>query len=427
MFIFILVRQTPYSQTLWLIILMKFELTNKQREYLGLDPIPTTWDKEILKADTYRPDSIIYFDGNTLKRHIVSTDLNYKETQYNELTNDRKILLPKTGKGKEKKLTGSVLESRQPTGVYFTADKFGDIFIGNHTTQTTFYSSRWEKTKGEQVEIGINDSIDIFISESPDNHLKEIEEFKNGKRKNVKYKTGDFFAFKLSRTEFGFGRIQLNVDLLRKKNMIPKNHGLFNLMGPPLLVSIYALTSKTKQVDIDSLLRTPQLPSTFMMDNIVFYGELIGHRPMKDEEFSFPVSYGRRLDREPNVFLQWGLIHLEKSIKDFDKYLVAENLNLPKGNPSRQVNNPYGYYSIGFRPHYDLNDIRIAIENGGQFQFDKSPYYGSQFDLRNPNNDEIRTDILKTFGLNPKANYEDNRILTKTMRTTDLLKRLEKE
>lgn len=408
---------------------MKFELTNKQRAYLGLDPIPKTWDKVTLKADTYRPESIIYFDGNTLKRHIVSTNSNYKETQYNELTKDRKILLPKTDKGKEKKLTGSVLESRQPTGVYFTVDKFGDIFIGNHTTQTTFYSSRWEKMKGEQSEIGINDSVESFISESADNHLKEIEEFKNGKRKNVKYKAGDFFTFKINRTEFGFGRIQLNVDLLRKKNMIPKNHGLFNLMGPPLLVSIYAFTSKTKAVDIDALLRASQLPSAFMMDNTVFYGEfeIIGHRPLKDEDFSFPISYGRRLDREPNVFLQWGLIHVERSIKDFDKYLVAENQNLPKGNPSRLVNNPYGYYSIGFRPHYDSIDIKTAIENGGQFQFDKSSYYGCQFDLRNPNNKEIRTDILKTFGLNPLGSYEDNRELTKTIRTTDLLKRLEKE
>jgi hypothetical protein len=408
---------------------MKFELTNKQREYLGLDPIPTTWDKEILKADPYRPDSIIYFDGNILKRHIVSTDNNYKETQYNELTKDRKILLPKTEKGKEKKLTGSVLDSRQPIGVYFSADKSGDIFIGNHTTQTTFYSSRWKKMKGEQLEIGISDSVDNFISESPDNHLKEIDEFKNGKRKNVKYKVGDLFAFKVNRIEFGFGRIQLNVDLLRKKNMIPKNHGLFNLMGPPLLVSIYAFNSKDKHVDIDALLKMPQLPSTFMMDNIVFYGEfeIIGHRKLKDEEFNFPISYGRRLDREPNVFLQWGLIHVEKSIKDYDKYLVAENLNLPKGSPSRQVDNPYGYYSIGFRPPYDSIDIKTTIENGGQFQFDKSSYYGCQFDLRNPNNDDIRKDILKAFGLNPNGSYEDNRELTKTIRTTDLLKRLEKE
>src|SRR5688572_6215970 len=113
---------------------MNFELTNRQREYLGLDPIPETWDKEMLKGDSRRQESVIYFDGDILKRHIIATNDVYKELQYSELTRDRKILLPKSGKGKEKKLTASVLEARQPTGVYFTADQFGDFLIGNHTS-----------------------------------------------------------------------------------------------------------------------------------------------------------------------------------------------------------------------------------------------------------------------------------------------------
>jgi hypothetical protein len=403
------------------------KLTNKQREFLGLDPIPLTWESETLKADAYRPESTLYFDGNILKRHIVSTDNDYKEIQYNETTKDRKILLPKTEKGKEKKLTASTLESRTPVGVYCTVDKFGNIFIGNHTTQTTFYSSRWEKNKGEQEDIGINNAIEIFISASHESHLNEINAFKTGKRKNVKYKAGDFFAFKLNRTEFGFGRILLNVDLLRKKNLIPKNHGLFNLMGPPLLVTIYAFTQKSKQIDIDILLKTPQLPTDFMMDNVVLYGEyeLIGNRPLTDDDFHFPISYGRRLDSEPNVFLQWGLIHLERPIKEFDRYLTGENQNLPVGNPSRQVRNPYGYYSIGFRPRHDTFDIKEAVEHEGFFQFDKSSHYGSQFDLRNPKNNEIRAEIFAAFGLKVNGSYEDNRALTKTVKTTELLKRLE--
>jgi hypothetical protein len=229
---------------------MKFELSNKQREYLGLDPVPTTWDNATLKGDTYRPDSIIYFDGDTLKRHIVSTDNEYKETQYNELTRDRKILLPKTEKGKEKKLTASVLETKTPIGVYFAADKSGSIFIGSHTTQTTFYSSNWSrKKKGEQVEVGIEKSIETFISESPKSHFDEIKDFKNAKRKNVKYRAGDVFAFKISRTEYGFGRILLDINLLRKKKLVPENHGLFNIMGPPLLVTIYAFTSTAKNIE----------------------------------------------------------------------------------------------------------------------------------------------------------------------------------
>jgi len=81
---------------------MKFELTNEQRRFLGLDPIPTSWHKQILKADPYRQESIVYFEGDTLRRHIVSTEEEYKETQYKELTKARSILLPKTEKGRKR-------------------------------------------------------------------------------------------------------------------------------------------------------------------------------------------------------------------------------------------------------------------------------------------------------------------------------------
>lgn len=81
---------------------MAFELTNDHRLYFGLEPIDPSWDKVLLKGDTYRPESVIYFDGDTIKRHIVSTDDDYKEKQYDDLTRERAYLLPATTKGKEK-------------------------------------------------------------------------------------------------------------------------------------------------------------------------------------------------------------------------------------------------------------------------------------------------------------------------------------
>lgn len=407
---------------------MKFELTNQQREYLGLEPIKSDWDKVTLKGDTYRPESIIYFEGDALKRHIVSYDNLYKETQYDELTKNRKILLPKTANGKEKKLTGSVLESRQPIGVYLFVDDVGNFLIGNHTTQTTFYSSLWDNqyaNRGTDVRV----TIEKFISESTDNHLNGIQEFKSAKRKNVKFKSGDFFAFKVNRTEYGFGRVLLNVDLLRKKKLIPGNHGLYYLMGPPVLVMIYACISESKLVDINTLVKVPTLPTDYMMDNILFYGEfeIIGHKELEEDEFDFPMSYGRKLDRQVSeVFLQWGLIHIEKPLSIFSGYLEGENEFLPTDNPSRRVQNPYGYYSIGFRPRYNTLDIKETISRG-QFDFDNNSHHLTQFDLRNPKNLKIRTKIMKEFGLNPNGNYEENRELTGTIKTTEILKRLVKE
>ena len=392
-----------------------FELTNNQREYFGLDPIQNHWDRVIFKGDTYRPESILYFDRDTIKRHIVSTDSKYSETHYDELTKERSILLTKTGKGKEKKLTASVLEQRQPTGVYLSISN-QDLTIGNYNTQTTFYSSRWEKNI--QVEQRtIPELVTEYIEKSPENYLTKINEFKKAKRKNVKFKEGDYFCFKLDRTNFGFGRLLLDVNKIRKKELITKQHGLGLLMGPPLIVQLFAYKSSTKNVSISTLDNQPKLPSDVMMDNLLLYGEyeIIGHRELKEDEIDFPISYGRSIDQRRIVFLQWGLIHEELPQEKFYKYVVGEK---------EYDQNPYGYYSIGFRPHYDTIDIAKAIANNGVYDFTNSEHYKSKWDLRNPNNKIIKDEIFKAFGLDPAKNYVSNCKITGTQQTTDLIKQL---
>ena len=136
------------------------------------------------------------------------------------------------------------------------------------------------------------------------------------------------------------------------------------------------------------------------------------------------MSYGRNLNRQVHeVFLQWGLIHIAKPISAFSKYLEGENVFLSMGDPSRSVQNPYGYYAIGFRPRYNTSDIKNTISRG-KFDYDNNSHYGTQFDLRNPKNLKIRKDIMKAFGLIPGGGYEENCELTKTISIPDLLKKL---
>ncbi|WP_289056039.1 immunity 26/phosphotriesterase HocA family protein [Carboxylicivirga marina] len=393
-----------------------FELDNKQRKYFGLEPVEDSWEKVQFKGDTYRPDSILYFDGDTIKKHVVSTDTNYKETQYNEQTENRELILPKTKKGKPKKLTASVLESRTGIGVYLSVTSVGDLLIGNYTSRTTFYSRGWEY---KQSDSEIESLIEEFIINSPSDHFEQIEEFRQAKRKNIKYKSGDFFAFKLNRTEYGFGRILFDINKARKKKLISENHGLQMIMGPPLIIKLYAFKSDNKKVDIENLKNEKSLPSDIMMDNVIFYGEfeIIGNLPLGITEFEFPISYGMRIDRTPNVFLQWGLIHKELPKKDFNKYIMLENGGLGD-------HNPYGYYGVGFRPKYDYHDIKETIENNGEYDFSKGEHYKLDTDLRNPQNDIIRQEIFNVFGLDPKKNYEENCKLTGTKDIVELIKEM---
>jgi len=159
------------------------------------------------------------------------------------------------------------------------------------------------------------------------------------------------------------------------------------------------------------------LPSDVMFDNLVLYGEyeIIGHREVKEEEFDFPISYGAVLDARPVVFLQWGLIHKELPKTIYNKYTTDE---------TGLHRNPYGFYGVGFRPSYDTVDLLNAVEDNGVFDFDKCRYYTAKRDLRNPKNKAIKEELFKVFGLDPHKSYVENCILTGTIRTTDLIKKL---
>jgi Immunity protein 26 len=392
-----------------------YELTNNEREFLGLDPIENHWDKVIFSGDKYRPESILYFEDEIIKRHIVLTVDKYRECHYNERTKDRTVLLPRTEKGKEKRLTASVLEQRQPLGVYVNV-VFGGLIIGSYNTQTTFYSTFWEKER-QTDQSGVASIIKEFIEQSPKNHLSEINSFKSAKRKNVKFRAGDYFAFKINRTEYGFGRLLLDVNKARKKKLLPKEHGLNLLMGPPVIVQLFAYKSSNKNTDLSILEKQTTLPADVMMDNLLLYGEfeIIGNKELSDEEFDFPISYGKSLDRRPIVFLQWGLIHKELPKEKFNKYITGEK-------PYDQ--NPYGYYSIGFRPSYDTIDIAKTISNNGVFDFENCNHYQAKHDLRSPKNKSVKDEIFKVFGLDPEKSYLENCKLTGTTLMTDFLKKL---
>ncbi len=381
----------------------RFQLTNDQRRYFGLEPIPSHWEMVPLKGDTYREESILYFEGNTIKRYIISTEKQYEECQYDELTEDRKLLLPVTTKGKAKKLSASVLEQRQPTGIYLSVDGFGDLRIGNHNSQTTFYATRWEKAPSKNA-VPIQETVAKFIANSPSSHLDAIEKFKTVKRRHIKFKSGDYFSFKINRSAYGFGRILLDVGKARKKKLLPETHGLFFMMMHPVIVQFFVYQSSNPFVDIHILDQQPTLPSDVVADNILLYGEydIIGHKELKDEEFEFPISYGKRLDRVPSVFLQWGLIHLELPLSRFDKFLQTED----------SFGNPFGYYGIGFRPSYETIDIATTLGNGGVFNFDRCWHYKAKRDLRNPKHAQIRSEILAAFGLDPSKSYLENSLIT---------------
>jgi len=379
---------------------MKYKLSNIEREYLGLEPIDPNWDLVEFRGDQYRPESILVYHGNIIKKHIISTQDSYKEYQYDDLTKEREILLPKTKRGKEKNLTPSTFEKLTPKGVYFSYG-LGKVTIASSATQTTFYSTRMESINIPTIE-DFKKWLEKFIAETTEKNKQEIERFKNSKRKNVKSKRGDVFAFKIDRNNYGYGQVIENIDKLRKT--LPDNHGLGNLMGKPLLIRIFHFKSQGIEENTNILKKLTSTPSQYIFDNHIFYGEypIIGNFEIPKAEIDFPISYGRVLYASPEIYLQWGLIHKQKLRKSYDKHLTLINESVPEDSPSYVITNPYSKNSIGFQLDINKQTILDCIKSKSNMPYWNQKIYKMKRDLRNPINRKVRNELFKEFDINPK-------------------------
>jgi hypothetical protein len=381
-----------------------FELTNEQRKYLGLIPVDENW--EIVKLD----DMYLYFDGETIRKKISVTENTYFESELNEKTAEKRtILLPKTEKGKPKKLNFTATQSFKETGVYFYFSS-SHLAISNYTTQTTYYSESFDDKKLDYLKIW----LDKWISETTKKDLEEITAFKNAERKHYKFKEGDFFAFKIDRRNYAFGRILIDVSKRIKTDKLKenKNYGLTNLMGKVLIVKVYHKIRDNLHVDLNELSRTLALPSQAVMDNHFYYGEkfIIGYKPLEESEYDMLISYSKSINygKKNIIYLQYGFIYKEMNIAKFDKHLKIEDKSLYIGYNE----NPYTKESTGF----ELDTEKLAeciVEKSNNPYWESNHYYDIKYDLRNPINIDIKREIFRAFGLDADKTYEQNLTLLK--------------
>lgn len=373
-----------------------FELTNEQRKYLGLIPVEEHW--ELVKFDN---GIYYYFEDDTIKKEIKVSKNYYHEAELNEKTaENRTMILPKTKRGKIKKFNYTATESFSPFGTYFTFSTDG-VIIANYTTQRTYYSEIFSEKEKISLD-NLKKWLDKWMKETTEEDLEEIEEFKNAKRKHCKFNEGDFFAFKISRREWCFGRILLDVSKLRKDENFKKNknYGLANLMGKPLIIKVYHKISDNKNIDLKELSKCLALPSQAIMDNIFYYGEaiILGNLPLKPEENDMFISVSESISGiDKNIaYLQYGLIYREIPLSDYEK--LIKELKIGAQTLRRE--------GIGFV--IDTYKLKECIEAKSNSPFWKKYKKHNIPDLKNPDHIELKRKIFKAFGLDADKTYEEN-------------------
>ena len=373
-----------------------FELTNEQRKYLGLIPVEEHW--ELVKFDN---GIYYYFEDDTIKKEIKVSKNYYHEAELNEKTaENRTMILPKTKRGKIKKFNYTATESFSPFGTYFTFSTDG-VIIANYTTQRTYYSEIFSEKEKISLD-NLKKWLDKWMKETTEEDLEEIEEFKNAKRKHCKFNEGDFFAFKISRREWCFGRILLDVSKLRKDENFKKNknYGLANLMGKPLIIKVYHKICDNKNIDLKELSKYSALPSQAIMDNIFYYGEaiILGNLPLKPEENDMFISVSESISGiDKNIaYLQYGLIYREIPLSDYEK--LIKELKIGAQTLRRE--------GIGFV--IDTYKLKECIEAKSNSPFWKKYKKHNIPDLKNPDHIELKRKIFKAFGLDADKTYEEN-------------------
>ena len=373
-----------------------FELTNEQRKYLGLIPVEEHW--ELVKFDN---GIYYYFEDDTIKKEIKVSKNYYHESELNVKTSEnRTMILPKTKRGKIKKFNYTATQSFSPFGTYFTFSADG-VIIANYTSQRTYYSEIFS----EKEKISLDDLkkwLDKWMKETTEEDLEEIEEFKNTKRKHCKFNEGDFFAFKISRREWCFGRILMDVSKLRKDENFEKNknYGLAHLMGKPLIIKVYHKISDNKNIDLKELSECLALPSQPIMDNIFYYGEavILGNLPLKPEENDMFISVSESISGiDKNIaYLQYGLIYREIPLSDYEK--LIKDLKIGAQTLRRE--------GIGFV--IDTYKLKECIEAKSNSLFWEKYKKRNVPDLKNPDYIELKRKIFKAFGLDADKTYEEN-------------------
>lgn len=373
-----------------------FELTNEQRKYLGLIPVEEHW--ELVKFDN---GIYYYFEDDIIRKEITVKENYYHESELNEKTSEnRTMILPKTKRGKIKKFNYTATQSFSPFGTYFTFSTDG-VIIANYTTQRTYYSEIFSEKEKISLD-NLKKWLDKWMKETTEEDLEEIEEFKNAKRKHCKFNEGDFFAFKISRREWCFGRILLDVSKLRKDENFKKNknYGLANLMGKPLIIKVYHKISDNKNIDLKELSKCLALPSQAIMDNIFYYGEaiILGNLPLKPEENDMFISVSESISGiDKNIaYLQYGLIYREIPLSDYEK--LIKDLKIGAQTLRRE--------GIGFV--IDTYKLKECIEAKSNSPFWEKYKKRNVPDLKNPDYIELKRKIFKAFGLDADKTYEEN-------------------
>lgn len=360
---------------------------------MGLKPILSNYELLVWPKEKNYSEFYLYFDKDRLVK-VIEIGLNYmKEIDLNYVVKDKELLLPKTNRGKVKKLSSSVISNLRGEGTYFyikcaDVSKYGYVIIGNFTTQRTLFKD--SKIANLNNYKDIKSWCDNYAKDASLEDIKFAQEFALAKVKHIKYREGDYFKVRLGKDLYTYGRIIKNVYDRRKNGELYWNV----FMGKPLIIEIFHILTNNPNLGIRDLENLKTFPSMHIMDNKFYYGdyEIIGNCDLPND-LSYPIMYGKSIDAmNPNkLIFCCGNVYKE----------IPLNNNLIEREDEKDkplfVRKGYRCNGIVFSINGDIDIMKECIQNKNNDAYYE--FYCPNEDLRYFKNRDILKKVLKEFNL----------------------------
>lgn len=392
---------------------------------MGLQPANTNWD---VVEYTYRGHPTIYafYDGDTIKKTVSikeDSSFYYEDDCEYQTAESRTVLMPKTNRGKPKKITPSVIGSLKGNGIYVsirTEDEVASLRIASYATETTFLTiSDIKKPADIPQESFLPWVCDRFTETRSEDDIDHVKKFACAKRKRVTYREGDYFRIKLPQLgiegpiRYTYGRIIMDIRKRQKAGM-----KYANLMGSLLLVQLFHIATQHKNVSVAELCNLATFPIHQLMDNCIFYGEyeLIGNGPLPENPL-YPIHYDRTNDittlngeKTQNSMLSLCIGETTKLIQEENAvYIPCLPSSKEEDYDHIRVLDDYRNAANGWIPVEVRNQ---SILDACISQRSNAPYWDyadvHAQDLRNPKNRAKLLQVLNQFGVPEVFTHYDN-------------------
>ncbi|MGN1417615.1 MAG: immunity 26/phosphotriesterase HocA family protein, partial [Oscillospiraceae bacterium] len=287
------------------------DLDDRMRYYYGLSPMDSRWDRLVKYSVTHslRKRSEIYFEGNTVKKLIFEELAGengyryYLEADMDVPTNDRRLILPKTSRGREQPLTPSLLQT--------PAYMLGQLHVvlgGRSAGVMVFNSSNDQELPIPYRPIENKEDFEKFteeyISSCPEDYNKILDNFRKKKRVTVKFTAGDIFRVQVSPTLYTYALILGKVRQLEKWKELPEEHPMRSMMTQPIIFRQYAIVTENPDMTAEELSKVPLLDVEFAQDNEILWETYPIVCSKKPEEKDIDLGFGINSSLKTVV---WGL------------------------------------------------------------------------------------------------------------------------